>query len=205
MKGIWEETKASSQVSLNAEPEFKSPFCPQNLELVPSRSDLWTPSYKIFMAVNRDSFYTNGINRRESTHPYRIPFALLVNLKKIVLGFIYFILPLSSASQKLFWHRFEKKLIGGRNEAGRSKPYLFKEHRSRLRWWKLFAWELRFFCELMGKTICSNTFDVFFLSFWIFPVGSWYSILEKENCLPLTWKSQLLSDLFKWQLPLWRH
>lgn len=44
------------------------------------------------MAVNRDSFYTNGINRRESTHPYRIPFALLVNLgmKKILLGFIYF-------------------------------------------------------------------------------------------------------------------
>lgn len=41
---------------------------------------LWTSSYKIFMAINRDSFNANRINRRESTHPSRIPFAFLVNL-----------------------------------------------------------------------------------------------------------------------------
>lgn len=44
------------------------------------------------MAINRDSFYTNGINRRESTHPSRIPFAFLVNLgmKKTVWDFFFF-------------------------------------------------------------------------------------------------------------------
>lgn len=101
LQSILVEKNAPSPVSSKVGPEFKSLFCPQKLELVPSRWDLWMSSYKIFMAITRESCKWSRINRRERTHPSRIPSAFLVNLgmSKTVWDFF---LPLSSACKNSF-------------------------------------------------------------------------------------------------------
>lgn len=103
LQSILEEKNAPPPVSSKAGLEFKSLFCPQKLELVPSRWDLWTSSYKIFMTINRELFYIewSRTNRRESTHPSRILSAFWVNLGKNKTVQDFF-LPLSSACKNSF-------------------------------------------------------------------------------------------------------
>lgn len=94
---------ARSTVSLKAGPEIKSLFCSQKLQLVPPRWDLCTSSYKIFIAINRESFYISGV---DSTGGKALslpePSAFLVNLGMNETVRDIFFLPLFSACKNSF-------------------------------------------------------------------------------------------------------